>query len=394
MGKLRLQDVIFGYSMLEVGKEKIGRAADALFKQGVSYKTVYSNDKSVALRCSCGKRKLELILGDKFEYTVTCGGIPSYILSKRKRVGLLLGFILCIAVIFLSSTIVWEIEVYGNENLSDDYVKSILVNYGLEKGRSINGIDLDKLHHQVLLDNGSVGWLRVNFRGTVAVVEVMEYRGSERTDVSPDGSNLVSSRDALILSVYTVEGTPAVKVGDTVKAGELLIGGISDSNLRGYSLKNAEGSVIGEVCDDFLIKIPYETSEKSYTGETFTEKSIEILGKRIKLSKNSRNFGEECDIIVKRKRIEPFDVIKLPIELYEVTYIGAETVTISLTPEQAASAAKAKLDEYLREVSLLGDVVSISYDILYKADYVELSCKIFRTEDICRRVKLSTKNVQ
>ena len=220
----------------------------------------------------------------------------------------------------------------------------------------------------------------------------MEYIGKDKEEKFPNGSNLVSSRDALVLSVFTVDGTPAVKAGDTVKEGDLLIGGISDSNLRGYSLKNANGNVIGEVCDEFIIKIPYKSTIKSYTGETFTEKSIEILGKQIKLSKNSRNFGGECDIIIKRKRLEPFDVIKLPFELCEVTHNGAEITNITLTREQAEDAARAKLDEYLREVSLLGDVVSISSEMRYETECAALECRVFRTEDICKRVALSIKN--
>ncbi len=391
MGKLRLQDYIFGYSLIEVNKANATRIAEILFKYNVSYKII-TKDEIVVLRCSFGKRKLEEILGTEIEYKVTAGGIPTYISSKKARVGLVVGLILCTIITFLSSTIIWEIEVYGNEALSDDYIKDILVEYGLELGESIHSVDLDTLHHQVLLDNGAIGWLRVNFRGTVAVVEVMEYIGKDKEEKFPNGSNLVSSRDALVLSVFTVDGTPAVKAGDTVKAGDLLIGGISDSNLRGYSLKNANGSVIGEVYDEFIIKIPYKTTAKSYTGETFSEKSIEILGKQIKLSKNSRNFGGECDIIIKRKRLEPFDVIKLPFELCEVTYNSAEITNITLTREQAEDAARAKLDEYLREVSLLGDVVSISSEMRYETEYAALACRVYRTEDICKRVALSIKN--
>ena len=391
MSYIRPRDVIFGYTLIKTDKENASTVADILFRNAISFKTVGVSDGVVSIKSTASEKRVRAVLGDKDIYTLESGGLPTYILKKSKRIGLLVGLILCVAVIGLSSMLIWDVEVNGNTDLSDGYIEEVLVEYGLKKGRFRQSVDLDTLHHQVLLDNGAIGWLRVNFRGTVAVVEVLEYQGKDETKYSSLGSNLVSARDALVVSVITVNGVSSVKEGDTVKAGDLLIGGICDSNMHGYSLKNAEGSVIGEVCDTFAIQIPFETSEKRYTGKSFTEKSIEILGKRIKLSKKGRNFDGECDIIESRKRLEPFDVIKLPVELCELTYNEYENKVLVLTAEQAVAAAKAELNGYLRDVSLRGDVISISTQLNKEDDSVILDCTVFRTEDICKRIPLSTK---
>ncbi len=385
-----LKDILFGFTVIETNAYIGYKITDRLFKAGIPYKTMPPQNDTLIIKCTSGQRKIKTALGEDIEYKITVGGLPEYILRHRNRSGLLFGTIVCITMLILSSLLVWDIEVSGNQKLSDAYIENILTDYGLKKGVFRQSIDLNNLHQEVLLDNGCIGWLRVNFRGTVAMVEVIEYEGVDNENKIESGSNLVASKDALILSVETTNGTPAVIVGDTVRAGELLIGGISDSNLHGYNLKRAEGSVIGEVCDDFIIKIPLKYNEKTYTGVSFTEKSIEFLGKEIKLSKNSGNSIENYDIIKTVKRLELFDTVKLPIELHETTYNEFENKSYLLDKEQAEALAEAELGEYLTEVSDLGDIVSISTESTFDNDSVNLSCRVYRTEDICKRVQLSS----
>lgn len=389
MKGIKLRDVLFGYTIIESNIEDAKIIADRLFKAGVSYKTEATLGNNIVFKCTSGQSRIKEVLCGDIKCKITVGGIPEYILRNRDRVGILFGIVLFVAITFISSSLVWDIEVSGNNKLSDSYIQNILTDYGLKKGVFKRSVDLDNLHQEVLLDNGSIGWLRVNFRGTVAMVEVIEYEGNTNKSGSDTGSNLVASRDALVLSIVTTEGVPAVTEGDTVRAGELLIGGICDSNLHGYNLKRAEGSVIGEIYDDFVIKIPLEYTEKTYTGVSFSEKSIEILGKKIKLSKNSGNYDDNYDIIKTVKRLELFDTVKLPIELYETTYNQFENKSIELNREQASKLAETKLSEYLTEVSGLGDIVSISTESVSDGVSVGLHCRIYRTEDICKRVNLS-----
>ena len=84
-------------------------------------------------------------------------------------------------------------------------------------------------------------------------------------------------------------------------------------------------------------------------------------------------------------------MIKLPVELCEITYNEYENKVLVLTAEQAVAAAKAELNDYLRDVSLRGDVISISTQLNQEDDRVILDCTVFRTEDICMRIPLSTK---
>ncbi len=389
MKGIKLRDVLFGYTIIESNIEDAKIIADRLFKAGVSYKTEATLGNNIVFKCTSGQSRIKEVRCGDIKCKITVGGIPEYILRNRDRVGILFGIVLFVTITFISSSLVWDIEVSGNNKLSDSYIQNILTDYGLKKGVFKRSVDLDNLHQEVLLDNGSIGWLRVNFRGTVAMVEVIEYEGNTNKSGADTGSNLVASRDALVLSIVTTEGVPAVTEGDTVRAGELLIGGICDSNLHGYNLKRAEGSVIGEIYDDFVIKIPLEYTEKTYTGVSFSEKSIEFLGKNIKLSKNSGNFDDNYDIIKTVKRLELFDTVKLPIELYETTYNQFENKSIELNREQASKLAETKLSEYLTEVSGLGDIVSISTESVSDGVSVGLHCRIYRTEDICKRVNLS-----
>lgn len=384
MKKPGIKDRIFGYAELEFPRADARFFLDLFIKSKVIFKTRESTKDTVILIVPYSEvAYIKKICGEKFsKLNVKIGGAVSFILKYKSRPGILLGMILALAVTYYFSLLVWNIEIKGNELLSDEYILEAVDEYGLRVGSVRASIDLDKLSQNIMIRDGSIGWLSVNFRGTTAYVEVIEYSAPDIAEDSDTPRNIVAGRDGRILTLDVYEGSPAAVIGDTVKKGDLIISGIVDSAVGGYKLKRADGSITAEVVDDFVIEIPYEFTQKVFTGNTESEKTLIFLGKRIKLSKNSGNNYDKCDIIESVKRIELFDFVKLPLEISETTYNEYEEKSFTLTTEAARERAYLELEEKLAVLAAGGDVTQKKINSYAGGSSYIIEAVIYHTEEI------------
>jgi similar to stage IV sporulation protein len=290
------------------------------------------------------------------------------------------------------SGIVWNIEVIGNESISDAYVIQLLEERGLVPGVRRSALDLDELARDIVVNDTNIGFISVNFRGTCAYIEIKEYTPPAKGVAKSDSPcNICAARDGVITELEVYSGAPEVKAGDTVKAGELLISGIVDSASDGYKLKSASGRVIAEFADTLCVEIPYKTTQKVATGRSKSEKMVIFFSKNRKIFKNSGNEYELCDIIENKYRIEPFDKIKLPIELLETVYNEYVEQELVYSPDEARSLAYKELEKKLAAFAKDGDVTDMKISESKTEEAFVLDVLVYRTADISRQVPISVK---
>ena len=202
------------------------------------------------------------------------------IFQKFKRAGLILGVLLILLSVYLSSKFVWRIEIYGNEALSEEAITEILENSGFYCGKFIPRIDYDKLHNKILLENKEISWISINLDGSVANVLVKETKS---TNLENDYySNIVAKCDAQIVEIRVKNGENVIKVNDVVKEGELLISGIIDSQSLGVRYEKASGEVYARTLKEISVSFPYKGEEKVYTGGAHTTYKIKLFNKESK----------------------------------------------------------------------------------------------------------------
>ena len=99
----------------------------------------------------------------------------------------------------------------------------------------------------MMSDNGDIAWLSVNIIGTQARVELLEMqkKGNYIPDEKPH--NVVAEEAGEIVYIDSLEGDDAVKVGQYVQKGEMLISGIVGCGEKGFKLVHARGSVKAKV---------------------------------------------------------------------------------------------------------------------------------------------------
>ena len=284
----------------------------------------------------------------------------------RKRSGLIVGFFLALFLIVFSSFFVWDINVTGADRIPEQTILDALEKRGLKLGAFIPSLNTSSTEQALILDIDELSLASINLRGTVALVEVRERKKETEIIDTQSPSNLIASADGQIEALQITGGFINVKVGETVKKGDLLVSGIIDSAALGYRLVRARGEVLARTSLTYHAEVPYETTEKIYTGKFFSQKSIKFFSKTIKLFGKDSICPSSCDKIESERRIYLFGFIKLPIFITETAYAEYEIVPKTLSQTEALQAAyeqiRALSENDLSNAEILGHHTHISED--------------------------------
>lgn len=380
---------IFGYYRLSVPYSCSEQLLNLCMRYGFVYHgfSVNKDTDEAEFICSLHTSK-KLISACKF-YNIPIKikserGMPKLLYKYRARAGLFVGFILSLALLYQSQSVLWRINVIGNERLSEAEVIAELADCGLCIGGKLSELEIDSIENRVLLNSDDISWLSVNMSGTVANVEIREVIDTEIKEKNIKPANLVAKYDAQIVSIEVYSGFLCVEAGDFVRAGDLLVSGLYDSTQSAYRYTRASGRIFAKTTHTFLVEIPLKREVKVYSDETQEKKTLNFFGKSIKLFANSGNVGASCDIINYEYRLNPFGLGDLPVSVsveknYPYTY-----ESVDIDEELALSLAyyelRAKIETEIPDAQLLKKSI---YGELYEDSYI-LKCTVVCIEDIAK----------
>ena len=282
--------------------------------------------------------------------------------NYRKRIGLAVGFFVAVVLLVLSSLFVWDITIDGTDRISEQTILNALESRGIHLGTFIPSLDTELSEEFLILDVDGLSFVSINLKGTVVQVEVHERKKNTEIVDTQSPSNLIASVDGQIEALRITGGDITVKLGETVKKGDLLVSGIIDSAALGYRLVRARGEVLARTTLTYHVEIPYETTKKQYTGKFFSQKSVKIFSTTIKLFRKDSISTSSCDKIELERRIYLFGLIKLPIFITETEYAEYEMVPQTLTQKEALAEAyrqiRALYENELSDSEILGRYTS------------------------------------
>ncbi|MGN0586549.1 MAG: sporulation protein YqfD, partial [Oscillospiraceae bacterium] len=285
--------------------------------------------------------KLKSLMADRpVQLEITSRRGLVYMLMKyRRRLGIFIGVFLAAAVVFICSNTVLRIEVNGNETMSDSEVISVLNDYGISVGKYIPSLDIRKIERQIITAFDKFRWIGIRSSGCRIIVEVSEITDSPEMVATSVPCNIIAARDAQIVDVRNVYmGMLIPMLGDGVKKGELLISGTVDGKLDHDYYVHAMGEVIGRYTDEVTFTQPLCDTVRSY-GDSFTRRSLYILGLRIPLYLNDKD-DFPCDLDERLEYVN-FLGLTLPVGTVFSEYMPYTEQEITYTPEEA----EALLDE-------------------------------------------------
>lgn len=274
-------------------------------------------------------------------------GFPSLVVRYKNRIGLILGAVFAIVIMFMSDNYVWDVRVNGNESVTYTELLNTLSECGLSVGSKINELDIDAIETRTLLKCKKISWISINLQGTYANVQIRE--AGERLDDNDETkpSNLIAVRDGQIDRLELFSGNAMVRHGDVVRKGDILVSGIWDSNHYGMFVTRSFGKVYARTKREFRVEIPFEYETKTLKESKIKEKYLIFFSKEIKVFENAGNMGASCDTIESVKNLRFFSGERLPVGVRTVKEVSYLTETARYTDEEAMNVAYYRLREMM-----------------------------------------------
>ncbi|MCG7407846.1 sporulation protein YqfD [Paenibacillus sp. ACRRX] len=214
-------------------------------------------------------------------------GVPFSIKQVRKRTFFISGLFLFLFGMYMLSSLIWTIDVKGNERIPTDDVLAAAREEGIYPFQwTFRMKKLDTLSKELNARLPSTSWIGVTRQGTRVVIHVVESTMAEnRTLRNP--SHLIARADAVVTQIIAKEGRAVVRPNTRVKKGSVLISGIVGSTQAQQAVP-AKGVVRGLVWHEYEIVSPLISKQKVLTGDVTERHYIQIGERRLQVS----GFGD------------------------------------------------------------------------------------------------------
>ena len=205
--------------------------------------------------------------------------------KKIKRNLILLFFLLLgVLVLLFLSRIIFSVEVIHQDREVRNLVLDELHKYGIQKfGFKRSYHELESIEDSILKNNKDrLEWIEIVSYGTKYSVHVEERKIGYEEKIS-GYQNIVSRKEAVIVSVKAIRGEKLKNVNDYVKMGDIIIAGYVTLPNNSKIPVSALGEVLGEVWYKVKIDYPFVYQESMLTGKSKTVYAIHYFGKRFGL---------------------------------------------------------------------------------------------------------------
>ena len=204
-------------------------------------------------------------------------GLPFFTSHYRKRWGIPAGAALFFASLKLLSCFIWSVEVTGNREVAAEDILAACQTIGIDEGVYAKGVDYKTTGQKLLLAMPELAWASLNLEGCRVTVNVSEAEKNDREENRP--CNLKARADGIVTRIDVKTGDCVVKVGDTVRAGDLLVSGVAEK-AGTTRWVHAAGSITAQTTREVTASASFR---QTVTGKTATRRVLEIFGVAVPL---------------------------------------------------------------------------------------------------------------
>jgi len=292
-------------------------------------------------------------------------GVPFLLNKYRKRKVFLIALIMIIALLYISSNYIWNIEIQIEENAKLENIEQDLQEAGLKTGKSKNKIDTQEIVNKIRLKRDDISWMSLDMKGTNIIVTLVEAEQKPDIIDKNEYCNIVADQRGIITKITADTGTALVKVGNIVEEGDILIGGYMEGKYTDTRYVHAKGEVKARVWYTKKVSSELTREISEETGKRENKYAININNFKINLYKTIPKF-ENYDTIIETNRIKLFMNFYLPIEIEKTTYIENRKNEITYGTEELKQLLIQELEskfeeEGINKLNVINKVVNVSY---------------------------------
>lgn len=298
------------------------------------------------------------------------GGIPGFLWRLRRRYALLVGLALCLVAVGVANQFVLTVRVSGNVRVPTGAILTQLRARGVKPGAFGPGVDTRQVCHEVILELPELSWMSINLHGTVCDVLVRE--GVPRPELVDEGTpaHVVAKYPGIITRIDVTRGQQMVERGNTVAAGDTLIGSWVDfvepqyyEGDMGGMLVRAGGRVRARTWHTLKASIPLEGQAKAFTGREKSRWSLEVLDHSIKFYRRGGISYDKYDKITSYHTARLPVVGSLPLSLKKETCREYEPESREIDRQRAADALKGELQERLEAMARPEEIKRVDWAV-------------------------------
>lgn len=275
-------------------------------------------------------------------------GLPFLLHRYKKRKIFLISLILVFLLIGLSSNFVWNVDIIEENGEEIENIRQDIEEAGLKVGKLKSNINTKEIINEIRLKRKDVTWIGIKLKGTNAIVKLV--KADEKPEIIDENEycNIVAKKSGIITKINAQNGTANVKVGDTVKQGDVLINGWMEGKFTGIRYVHSKGEIEAEVWYTKSKEIPYQSTQIEHTGNQEEKYAIKINKIKINLSKRVSKF-EIYDTIETENKFKLFSDFYLPISILKTVYQEKKETQKTYTLEEAKKIGIEELQKELEE---------------------------------------------
>ena len=312
-------------------------------------------------------------------------GLKTFAKCHKWRCGVALGIVLAFCFWAFMAGFIWEIEVLPTESVNVEDFTETLEDLGVKIGARKSKIDIIQVQNQLMNEYSELLWVSLNIFGGKVQVEMSEFVEQKEITDTKEPVNIVAKKKGEIVLVKGFNGVNAVKEGDNVTKGSLLISGVVKNFDGSEYFTHAKGEIFAKTKNKEKIICGYKN--KAFT--TFQKESRYYLyAFSLKIPFGLKTKGEfltESNKLLKSgKTILPFGIIReddFSFFQKSVEYSPKEAMLSGLL-----EGVKIKRGKYNKS-----DLKSVKYEFFDKKKKGEISVEINCIEDIAEERKILTE---
>lgn len=198
--------------------------------------------------------------------------LAAFIAFLRRRWGIPLGIVLMIALTVTLYQFLWRVDIRGGGAYTGD-ISAFLLEEKLTPGILKTRVDAAELTRKLTYRYPKVAWFNAYVHDVTLVVDcTLGVPAPDLEYTYPE--DVVATRDGVVTSVLVYAGIAAVKPGDIVREGQVLIRGTERLADEGLLPVNAQGIVTARCWMKKQVNVPLYEVQSTPTGRVAEHQQI------------------------------------------------------------------------------------------------------------------------